>query len=192
MRDMIKNDEWGIEDFFDDLFRPMQFEKRAMSMKTDVKEDENQYELDIDMPGFKKEEINVTLKNGYLNVSAKSEHKDEHVEKGTKNYIRRERSQIASRSYYVGDKIKEENIKAKYDNGVLSLVVPKEKPKEITTHKINIDWHKIKSTKNQWILCSLIFFVDNILHSLYYSNFAIRVRSPDIVGALDNLLAFSL
>ena len=139
MRDMIKNDEWGIEDIFDDLFRPMQFEKRAMSMKTDVKEDENQYELDIDMPGFKKEEINVTLKNGYLNVSAKNEHKDEHIEKNTKNYIRRERSQIASRSYYVGDKIKDEDIKAKYDNGVLSLVIPKEKPKEITSHKINIE-----------------------------------------------------
>lgn len=139
MRDMIKNDEWGFEDFFDDLFRPVQFDKRMMNMKTDVKEDENQYELDIDMPGFKKDEISVTLKNGYLSVAAKKEQKDEQAENGKKNYIRRERSYSASRSYYVGDKIKEEDIKAKYDNGVLSLVVPKQKPKELTTHKINID-----------------------------------------------------
>ena len=139
MRDLIRNDEWGLEDVFDSFFRPMQYEKRAMTMRTDVKEDENQYELDIDMPGFKKEEINVTLNNGYLNVSAKSENKVEHTEKNGKNYVRRERCQIASRNYYVGDKVKQEEITAKYENGVLSLIVPKEKPKELTSHKIKID-----------------------------------------------------
>lgn len=137
MRDLMKNDDWGLEDAFDELFRPMHAEKRAMSMRTDVKETEKAYELDIDMPGFKKDEISVTLNNGYLSVSAKRENTEEHNEH--KNYVRKERSFVASRSYYVGDQIKEEEISAKYENGVLSLLVPKEKPKELTTHKIKID-----------------------------------------------------
>ncbi len=139
MRDLIRNDDWNLEDVFNEFFGPAHLEKRNMSMKTDVKEDENQYELDIDMPGFKKEEISVTLKNGYLSVSAKNERKFEQGEKDSKNYVRRERSYVASRNYYVGDKVREEEISAKYENGVLSLIVPKEKPKEITTHKIKID-----------------------------------------------------
>ena len=138
MRNLIRHDDWGFEDLFDEIFKPVNFEKRAMSMRTDVKENENQYELDIEMPGFKKDEIEVSLHDGYLNVSAKKEQKEEHEEKG-KNYIRKERSYIANRSYFVGDKVREEEISAKYDNGVLSLVVPKEKPKEITSHKIKID-----------------------------------------------------
>ena len=138
MRDLMKNDEWNIEDVFDELFRPIHAGKMATSMRTDVKETESAYELDIDMPGFKKEEISVTLEHGYLNVAAKRENKEEHNEHN-KNYVRKERSFVASRSYYVGDKIKEEDITAKYENGVLSLNVPKEQPKELTTHKIKID-----------------------------------------------------
>ena len=79
MRDLWKNDEWDLEDIFGDLFRPAQMEKRAMSMRTDIKENENSYELDIDMPGFDKNEINVTLENGYLNVSAKKTKTQEEI-----------------------------------------------------------------------------------------------------------------
>ena len=164
MRDMIERmNDWNLEDVFDSLFEPAMFERKMkpMHIKTDVKEDENGYELDIDLPGFDKKEINVTLKNGYLTVSAKKEDKveskheencecEKHHEKcectpenncGCKpnSYIRKERSYFASRSYYVGDKVKEEEIKAKYDKGVLNLYIPKQKPKEALPHKINID-----------------------------------------------------
>ena len=162
MRDMIeKMNDWSLEDFFDGLFEPTFYGRRpapAMHMKTDVKEDEHGYELDIDLPGFEKNEIDVSLKNGYLNVSAKKgekqddanntketecgcEHKnDTHCKcDNPKRFIKRERSYFASRSYYVGDKVKDEDIKAKYQNGVLSLYVPKQQPKQIESHKINID-----------------------------------------------------
>ena len=90
------------------------------------------------MPGYAKDQINVTFEKGYLQVSAK---KEEHHSEDDKNkgYVRRERSFACSRTYYVGDKIKEEDIKAKYENGVLSLVVPKELPKLQPEHKIKID-----------------------------------------------------
>lgn len=183
MRDLMdKVNEWSLEDIFDGLFEPAFYSGKhnIMHMKTDVKEDENGYELDIDLPGFEKNEIDVTLKNGYLNVSAKKvektenntkeEHKHNHESKhddcehkipdecgcdddcncgcketehcecnAPKRYIKRERSFYASRSYYVGEKVREDDIKAKYQNGVLSLYVPKQKAKEITSHKINID-----------------------------------------------------
>jgi HSP20 family molecular chaperone IbpA len=91
------------------------------------------------MPGFKKDEISIELKDGYLSVSAKKEqtHSEGDDKKG--NYIRRERMFAASRSYYVGDKVVEQDIKAKYENGVLSIVVPKEEPKKLPEHKISID-----------------------------------------------------
>ncbi len=164
MRDMIERmNDWNLEDIFDSLFEPNMYDRKIkpMNMKTDVKEDENGYELDIDLPGFDKKEINVTLKNGYLTVSAKKEEKvenkheencecekhhqncectpEKHCGCRPNNYIRKERSYFASRSYYVGDKVKEEEIKAKYDNGVLNLYIPKQKPKEVLPHKINIE-----------------------------------------------------
>lgn len=138
MRDIINKDEVNmLEDVFGDLFRP--YDRRAMQMKTDIKEDEKQYELDVEMPGFKKEEINIDLNDGYLTINAKREDKHEESNEHGKKFVRRERSYSASRSYYVGDKIKENDIKAKYENGVLSLIVPKEEPKKLPEHKIHID-----------------------------------------------------
>ena len=138
MRDIINKDEVNmLEDVFGDLFRP--YDRRAMSMKTDIKEDEKQYELDVEMPGFKKEEINIDLNDGYLTINAKREDRHEEGNEHSKKFVRRERSYSASRSYYVGDKIKENDIKAKYENGVLSLIVPKEEPKKLPEHKIHID-----------------------------------------------------
>lgn len=100
-------------------------------MKTDIREKEDGYELDVDLPGFKKDEIKVQLKEGYLTLSAtKGLNKDEQDEKG--NFIRRERySGSMSRSFYVGDAVKEEDIHAKYEDGILKLSVPKKDPKAV-------------------------------------------------------------
>ena len=119
-------------DFFDDafggFFKPLFYEEKHHSMKTDIKETENSYVLDIEVPGFDKKDVNVSLENGYLTVSAQKKTCEggENDEKNKKkeNYIRRERSCSVSRSYYVGD-VDKEAVKAKYENGVLTLIVPK-------------------------------------------------------------------
>lgn len=94
-------------------------------MKTDIRENDGDYELDIDLPGYKKEDITAQLKNGCLTISAsRNENRDEKDEKG--NFIRRERYMgSTSRSFYVGDAIHEEDIHAKYEDGILKLSVPK-------------------------------------------------------------------
>ena len=101
-------------------------------MKTDVKETDAGYELDIDLPGFKKDEINAQLENGYLTISAsKGLDKDK---KG--KYIRKERYAGAmSRSFYVGDDVTQEDIKAKYEDGILRLSVPKKDAKPVEEKK---------------------------------------------------------
>ena len=99
-------------------------------MKTDVKEVEGNYELSVEIPGFNKEDISASLKNGYLTISAKhEENKDEKDEKDEQDkYIRRERRfGSCQRSFFVGDAITEEDIKASYNNGILKLTLPKEK-----------------------------------------------------------------
>ena len=140
MKDLIeKNDLYGIADMFDEMFKPVLYERKSTGlMKTDIKENEKEIELDIDMPGYAKDQINVTLEKGYLQVSAKKEEYKSTDDK-VKGYVRRERSFACQRTYYVGDKIKEEDIKAKYENGVLNLVIPKEAPKPEPQHKIKID-----------------------------------------------------
>jgi len=104
-------------------------------MKTDVKDTENGYEVDIDLPGFKKDEISIELENGYLTVSAaKGLDKDEEDKKG--KYIRKERYAGAmQRSFYVGENLTQEDIKAKYENGILRLSVPKKEAKPVETKK---------------------------------------------------------
>ena len=100
-------------------------------MKTDVKEKDGNYEVAIDLPGFKKDEITAELKDGYLTISAaKGLDKDEKDKEG--NYIRRERyAGTLSRSFYVGDAVSEEDIHAKYEDGILKLSVPKKAPKAV-------------------------------------------------------------
>ena len=94
-------------------------------MKTDIEEKKDSYLMKIDLPGFEKEDLKLELKNGYLTVSAnRNEEKNEEDEKG--NLIHRERYYgSASRSFYVGEGIKEEDIKAKYKHGILQLSFPK-------------------------------------------------------------------
>ena len=102
-------------------------------MKTDVRETDDSYEVDIDLPGFKKDEIQAQLKDGYLTVSAaKGLDKDEKDKKG--NYIRQERYAGAmSRSFYVGDDVSQEEIKAKYEDGILKLSIPKKSGDKVET-----------------------------------------------------------
>ncbi len=104
-------------------------------MKTDVREHENGYEVDVDLPGFKKDEIQVELENGYLTISAsKGLDKDEEDKKG--KYIRQERYAGAmQRSFYVGDGVTQEDIKAKYEDGILRLSIPKKSAPEVETKK---------------------------------------------------------
>ena len=99
----------------------------AHMMKTDVKETDDGYEVDVDLPGFKKEEINLELNGGYLTISTRKTLQKE--QKG--RIIRQERySGTMQRSFYVGDGITEEEIKARYENGVLSLMIPKKEAKK--------------------------------------------------------------
>ncbi len=123
-------DDWM--DSFDDFDRyffgkknPLYGKHAKNMMKTDVKETNDSYEVDIDLPGFKKDEINATLENGYLTISAaKGLDKDEKDKKG--KYIRKERYAGAmSRSFYVGYGVTQDEIKAKYENGILKLSIPK-------------------------------------------------------------------
>ena len=132
------------EDLFDDFMRDFPFyddkdEKRIEKklygrrgknlMKTDIRETDGSYELDVDLPGFKKDEIQASLENGYLTISAaKGLDKDEKDKDG--KYIRQERYAGAmSRSFYVGDEVTQEEIKAKYEDGILKLSIPKKEKK---------------------------------------------------------------
>ena len=99
-------------------------------MKTDIREDEHGYELAVDLPGFKKDEIDLELKDGYLSISAqKGLDKEEEDKKG--RVIRQERyAGVCARSFYVGD-VKPEDVKAKYESGVLTVTLPKAEPKKL-------------------------------------------------------------
>ncbi len=100
-------------------------------MKTDVREHADHYEVDIDLPGFKKDELSLELKDGYLVINAaKGLDKDE-KEKKTGKFVRRERyAGSMSRSFYVGDDVEQEDIHAKYESGVLKLSIPKMEQKK--------------------------------------------------------------
>ncbi len=115
--------------FFGSLFDELLDNKKSEIMKSDIYEKDGNYVIEIDVPGFKKDEVKVDYENGYLTISAeKSEEHDEEK----KNYIRKERfcSQL-SRSYYVGD-LEESEIKAKFEDGTLKINFPKEEIKSKT------------------------------------------------------------
>ncbi len=128
------------ENMFDDLFEdnffgahnPLYGKNAKNLMKTDINEKDGNYELAVDLPGFKKDEINLDIKDGYLTITAqKGLDKDEEDKKG--HVIRRERyAGVCQRSFFVGD-VKPENVKAKYESGVLTINVPKEEPKKLAS-----------------------------------------------------------
>ena len=129
------DDFFGDFPFYDD--RDMQnVEKKLYGkhagrvMKTDIKEMDNGYELIIDLPGFKKDEIKVSLDNGYLSIAAAKGLDQDEQEKDTGKYIRRERyAGSCERSFYVGEDITEEDIKGEFKHGILKLFVPKKEAK---------------------------------------------------------------
>lgn len=134
------------ENLFDDWFgfpsiREMQnFDRKlygknaAREMRTDVKEHENHYELDVDLPGFKKDEIKLSLDNGYLTVSAAKGLEEKTEEKG--KVLRQERFVgTLQRSFYVGSAIEAEEVGAKFENGVLGLCIPKKETKKLPEKK---------------------------------------------------------
>ena len=105
-------------------------------MKTDIKEKKDGYELEIDLPGFKKDEVTAELNDGYLTVSAAKGLDQDEQEKETGKYIRRERyTGSCSRSFYVGDAVTEEDITAKFENGTLKMLVPKKEEQKAVENK---------------------------------------------------------
>lgn len=133
MNNMIKNDNYEILDpLFDELF--FGNKNKHEVMKTDIKDEGDHYLMKIDLPEVKKENIKLSLEDGYLIVSAKFDYNNEDKEKN--NYIRRERHYgNCSRSYYLGEDVTEEDIKAKLQDGVLTLNVKKVDPKAKETKK---------------------------------------------------------
>ena len=130
-----------FDDFMDFLFEreffgrknPLYGKNEKNIMKTDVRETENTYELDIDLPGFKKDEVKVALKDGYLTVSAAKGLDEEEDDKKTGRYIRRERyAGACERSFYVGEDVTQEDIKGEYKHGILKLFVPKKEAKPVS------------------------------------------------------------
>ena len=128
-------------DLFEDMFADPFFErKESRLMKTDIKEKKDKYIIDVDLPGYEKENIEIEMENGYLKVTAKaSKNIDESDEE--EKYIHKERFYgECSRNFYVGDNIREEDVKASFKNGILSLCIPKEEPKKLEEKKkIQID-----------------------------------------------------
>ena len=144
------------KDFFDDLFEFPFYDDRDMQklekklygrrgknlMKTDIKDTDKAYELEMDLPGFKKDEIKVSLENGYLTISAARGLDVDEQEKETAKYIRKERyAGSCQRSFYVGEGVKQEDIKGEFKHGILKLVIPKkeEKPEVETSKYISIE-----------------------------------------------------
>lgn len=141
MKNEITNYGSGIFDPLFDLFAPADYQAnryaKGLQMKTDIKENDKGYTFEIDLPGIDKQNINVSLKEGYLTIQAKVE--DKHEENSQEKYIRKERfSGVSTRSYYVGD-VDEKTISAKYADGVLKLFVPKEVPQAEKEHHIAIE-----------------------------------------------------
>lgn len=128
LMDDLFNDNWERD--FDRAMHSMQphhmFGKRSANvMKTDVRETKDGYDVFVDLPGFKKEDVTLNLENGYLTITAEKGLEKDEDEKGS--YVRKERwSGSCSRSFYLGDGVRAEDIKAKMEDGILTLTFPKE------------------------------------------------------------------
>ena len=137
-RDNLFDDMFDFDDFdkeFNRMMRPLYGKHAQNMMKTDVRETENSYELDIDLPGFKKDEITVQLDNGYLSISA-SKGLDKDEEKKDGKYIRRERyAGSMNRTFYVGSQLTQQDIQAKFEDGILKISVPKKDVQQIEQNK---------------------------------------------------------
>lgn len=125
------------DDFFRDDFFNHRDKMNLQLMKTDIQENEKGYLLEVDLPGYKKEDIKIDVCDGYLTINARV-NKEETGEE--KNYVRRERfTGEVTRSFYVGEDIKEDEIKASFKDGILTLNVPKVNPEEKLPEKKYIE-----------------------------------------------------
>ena len=123
-----------LDPFFDDFFgfpefRGMNHLARGLAMKTDIKQENDSYVMDIELPGFDKKDIRISLKDGYLTVAAEKTESSDDTKKGKYCHVERY-SGMTSRSYYVGN-IDEKMVKASYDKGILTLSFPKQEKKEL-------------------------------------------------------------
>lgn len=135
MMDMLDSFDRGWLRGFHDMDRALYGRHADRMMKTDIQETDDGYEIDVDLPGFKKEELKVELNGGYLTISAeKSLNKDEENAKG--KLIRQERySGAMQRSFYVGSALTEEDIHCAYENGVLKVCLPKKDARKVPEKK---------------------------------------------------------
>ena len=147
---MMRPSVW-TDDFFDDFMRDFPFyddkqarraEKKLYGhrgrnlMKTDIRETDGSYELEMDLPGFTKDEVKVSLENGYLTVQAAKGLDQDEQEKKTGRYIRRERyAGACERSFYVGEDVTQEEIKGEFKHGILRLSIPKKEAKPAVPEK---------------------------------------------------------
>ena len=131
-----------FDDFFEFPFYDDKAEKKlyghhaANLMKTDIQEHDDGYTLEMDLPGFKKEEIQIELNNGYMTISAAKGLDEDEKDKKSGKYIRRERyTGACQRSFYVGEDVTEEDIKAEFKHGILKLFIPKKEAKPAVEQK---------------------------------------------------------
>lgn len=128
-----RNETTDIFDVFNDFFRPV-FSDENSCLKTNIRETADAYELDVEVPGYTKDQIKISLENGYLSIVCNKEEKEENGK-----YRRKEICESCARSYYVGEDVAREEIKAKCENGILKLSVPKSQPKQIQSSYIEIE-----------------------------------------------------
>lgn len=133
------------DNFFDDFFGGYTYPQKKASrayrmtasetMKTDIKETDEGYELDIDLPGYKKEDIKAELKEGYMTITAEKKTEEENKDENGKFIYRERFIGNCSRSFYVGDAVTEEDIKAKFEDGILKMFVPKKEAEPVVEEK---------------------------------------------------------
>ena len=134
----IFNDNF-VDNFFDDMFRFPGFTSGSRSvsnvMKTDIQDLGENYQLDIELPGFAKEDIHAELSGGYLTITAQKSSENEEKDEDGK-YIRRERyAGSCSRSFYIGEGVTQDEIRARFEDGILRLTVPKKDKKQVEENK---------------------------------------------------------
>lgn len=137
--DDLFDDDWFDDKEFKNVEKKLYGHRAKNVMNTDVKETEDGYELEMDLPGFKKEEIQIELNNGYMTISAAKGLDEDEKDKKSGKYIRRERyTGSCQRSFYVGEDVTEEDIKAEFKHGILKLFVPKKEAKPAVEKKNHI------------------------------------------------------
>lgn len=130
--DDLFDDDWFNDKEFRNMEKKLYGHRAKNVMNTDVKETEDGYELEMDLPGFKKEEVSVELNDGYITIRAAKGLDEDEKEKKTGKYIRRERySGTCERSFYVGEGVTQQDIKASFKHGILRLDIPKKEVKKV-------------------------------------------------------------